>query len=90
MKTPLVEGRTFLPPTPRLAAGRRRQPDARAPLLSRTATPIGHRIMFEFFDGRPEWTIVGVVGDEQFDDLDHPMVPVVYFPFAQDPEGPSA
>jgi putative ABC transport system permease protein len=48
---------------------------------------IGQRIVFEFFDGKPEWTIVGVVGDEQFDALDKPMPPVVYFPFAQDPGG---
>jgi putative ABC transport system permease protein len=47
---------------------------------------LGHRIVFEFFDGRPEWTIVGVVGDELFGELDRPMRPVVYFPFAQDPE----
>jgi predicted permease len=86
MKTPLFEGRTFLPSdtraTPRVVAVNR--------TLSRRYFPdgdaIGHRIVFEFFDGRPEWTIVGVVGDEQFDDLDHPMAPVVYFPFAQDPE----
>jgi putative ABC transport system permease protein len=49
--------------------------------------PIGQRIRFEFFSGRPEWTIVGIVGDEQFDGLDRPMSGVVYFPFAQDPEG---
>ena len=49
--------------------------------------PIGQRIRFEFFQGRPEWTIVGIVGDEQFDGLDKPMSGVVYFPFAQDPEG---
>src|SRR5207237_933283 len=30
-------------------------------------------------------TIVGDVGDEQFDGLDRPLAPVVYFPFAQDP-----
>jgi putative ABC transport system permease protein len=48
---------------------------------------IGHRIVFEFFEGRPQWTIVGVVGDERFGDLDRAMSPVVYFPFAQDPEG---
>jgi hypothetical protein len=28
-----------------------------------------------------------VVGDERFGDLDRAMSPVVYFPFAQDPEG---
>jgi predicted permease len=50
-------------------------------------SPIGQRIVFEFFTGRPEWTIVGIVGDERFDAFDRPMSPVVYFPFAQDPEG---
>ena len=49
--------------------------------------PIGQRIRFDFFPGRPEWTIVGIVGDEQFDGLDKPMSGVVYFPFAQDPAG---
>jgi putative ABC transport system permease protein len=87
MKTPLFEGRTFLPSDTRASQ--------RVVAVNRTLArhyfpdgdAIGHRILFEFFEGRPEWTIVGIVGDEQFDDLDHPMVPVVYFPFAQDPEG---
>jgi predicted lysophospholipase L1 biosynthesis ABC-type transport system permease subunit len=45
--------------------------------------PLGHRIVFPFFHGQPEWEIVGVVGDEQFAALDREMRPVVYFPFAQ-------
>ena len=49
-------------------------------------SPIGERSVFEFFSGRPAWTIVGLVGDEQFDSVDRPMAPVVYFPSAQDPE----
>jgi len=48
--------------------------------------PLGERIVFDRVDGKPAWTIVGVVGDEQFDSLDKPMAPVVYFPFAQDPK----
>ena len=87
MRIPLFEGRTFLPSDTRAAQ--------RVVAVNRTLArhyfpdgdAIGQRIVFEFFEGRPEWTIVGVVGDEQFDELDHPMVPVVYFPFAQDPEG---
>jgi putative ABC transport system permease protein len=50
-------------------------------------SPIGERIVLESLAGRPEWTIVGVAGDEQFDALDRPMAPVVYFPFAQNPAG---
>ena len=88
MKIPLFEGRTFLPSdtraSPRVVAVNR--------TLARHYFPagdaVGQRIVFEFFDGRPEWTIAGVVGDEQFDELDRPMAPVVYFPFAQDP-GPA-
>jgi putative ABC transport system permease protein len=84
MRIPLFEGRTFLPSDTRASQ--------RVVAVNRTLArhyfpdgdAIGHRIVFEFFDGRPEWTIVGVVGDEQFDELDRPMVPVVYFPFAQD------
>jgi putative ABC transport system permease protein len=45
---------------------------------------IGERVTFEFIPGRPPFEIVGVVGDEQFDDLDRGRSPVVYFPVAQD------
>lgn len=45
--------------------------------------PLGHHIVFPFFDGRPAWEIVGVVGDEQIASIDRPMAPVVYFPFGQ-------
>ncbi len=48
---------------------------------------VGQRVVFEFVPGRPAWEIVGVVGDEQFDELDRGRSPVVYFPYAQDPEG---
>lgn len=86
MRIPLFEGRTFLPSDTRSSQ--------RVVTVNRTLArhyfpdggAIGQRIVFEFFDGRPEWTIVGVVGDELFDELDRPMLPVVYFPFAQDPE----
>jgi predicted permease len=87
MKIPLFDGRRFLPSDTRSSQ--------RVVAVNRTlahhyfpgGNAIGQRIVFEFFDGRPEWTIVGVVGDERYDELDRPMVPVVYFPFAQDPEG---
>ncbi len=48
---------------------------------------VGKRIAFPFFDGQPWWDIVGVVGNEQFDALDRAMRPVVYFPYAQTPDG---
>lgn len=44
---------------------------------------VGQRIVFPFVDGRPEWEIVGIVGNEHFDDLDQPVVPAVYFAPAQ-------
>jgi putative ABC transport system permease protein len=86
MRIPVIEGRAFLPSDTRASQ--------RVVAVNRTLArhyfpsgdAIGHRIVFEFFDGRPEWTIVGIVGDERFDELDRPMAPVVYFPFAQDPE----
>ena len=83
MGIPLVEGRRLAPsdtPTsPHVVVVNQ--------TLARRVFPdgaIGQRVVFEFFDGRPEWTIVGVVGDEQFEDLDRPMSPVLYFPDAQD------
>jgi putative ABC transport system permease protein len=48
---------------------------------------LGQRIVFEFFDGKPEWTIVGVVGDVQFNDVDKPVAPAVYFPYQQNVGG---
>ena len=86
LRLPVFEGRTFLPSDTR---GSQRVVAVNR-TLARHYFPegdaIGQRIVYEFFDGRPEWTIVGVVGDEQFGELDRPMAPVVYFPFAQDPE----
>jgi putative ABC transport system permease protein len=86
LRIPRFEGRTFLSSDTRASQ--------RVVAVNRTLArhyfpngdAIGQRIVFEFFDGRPEWTIVGVVGDELFGELDRPMAPVVYFPFAQDPE----
>jgi putative ABC transport system permease protein len=82
MAIPVLQGRAFT------AADRRGRPPV--VVVNRTLAsavfgggPIGHRIVFPFFDGRPAWEIVGVVGDEQVASLDQPMRPVVYFPFAQ-------
>jgi len=45
--------------------------------------PIGRRIKLPVFEGEPWWEIVGVVGDERFDELDRDLRPVVYFPYQQ-------
>ena len=87
MRIPIVEGRSIRASDTRAAP--------RVVVVNRTLArfyfpegdAIGHRIQYDFFDGRPEWTIVGIAGDEQFDALDRPMAPVVYFPFAQDAAG---
>jgi putative ABC transport system permease protein len=47
---------------------------------------IGRRVTFPF-SGPTPLEIVGVVGDEQFDALDQPLRPVVYFPYEQGPIG---
>lgn len=39
-----------------------------------------------FIWNRQPWTIVGVVGDENVNTLDAAVTPVIYFPYAQDPE----
>ena len=44
--------------------------------------PIGQHVTFEFAPGR--FQIVGIVGNEPFDDIDQPTLPVVYFPARQD------
>jgi len=85
-RVPLVEGRLFS------AADTASSPKVvvvNATLARRYfgRSAIGQRIVFQFFEGQPPWTIVGVVGDEQFNDLDKPVNPVVYFPFAQASSG---
>ena len=87
MGIPLIRGRAFAAPdrdtSPRVVLVNR----TFAERLSRGGDVIGERIVFEFFTGRPRWEIVGVVGDEQFDGLDKELMPVVYFPFAQNSGG---
>ena len=57
--------------------------------LGRTSAggPLGRKTVFMFFDGRPAWEIVGVVGDERVGGPDEPVTPVVYFPYRQTPDG---
>lgn len=87
MGIPLIRGRAFAASdrdtSPRVVLVNR----TFAERLSRGGDVIGERIVFEFFTGRPRWEIVGIVGDEQFDGLDKELMPVVYFPFAQNSGG---
>ena len=87
MGIPLIRGRAFAASdrdsSPRVVLVNR----TFAERLSRGGDVIGERIVFEFFTGRPRWEIVGVVGDEQFDGLDKELMPVAYFPFAQNSGG---
>jgi predicted permease len=47
--------------------------------------PLGQRVSFQFLPG--DWEIVGVVDNERFDDVDRPLLPVVYFAAEQSPTG---
>lgn len=47
---------------------------------------VGRGISFAFVDGQPYWEIVGVVGDERYDDIESPSGPVVYFHYGQSPD----
>jgi putative ABC transport system permease protein len=82
MSIPMLQGRLFSPEDQR-----GRPPVVLVNQILATSVfggrPLGHRIVFPFFDGQPAWEIVGVVGDEQFAGLDRAMRPVVYFPFGQ-------
>ena len=86
MGIPIVTGRTFAssdtPSAPRVVVVN--------DTLARRYFPggaLGQRIVFELFDGKPVWTIAGVVGDVQFNDVDKPVAPAVYFPYGQNVSG---
>jgi putative ABC transport system permease protein len=83
---PVIEGRTFT---------EQDQPNSpRAIVVNRTfektffpdESPVGHRVTFIWDSSGKPWNIVGVVGDENVTALDSAVSPVIYFPFAQDPE----
>jgi putative ABC transport system permease protein len=82
MGVPIVRGRGFTgvdqPGSPQVVVVNRRLADG----VLAGADPIGMHITFEFAEGR--FQIVGVVGDEQLDDIDRPFLPAVYFPARQD------
>lgn len=82
MEIPVVRGRSFAqtdaPGSPLVVLVNQ----LFAEQVLREADPIGHHITFEFAEG--QYQIVGIVGNEQFDDLDRPALPVVYFAARQD------
>ena len=56
-----------------------------ADLLFAGRDPIGQRIDYTYTKDHDIWQIVGVVGDENLGQLDRKPTPVVYEPYAQDP-----
>jgi putative ABC transport system permease protein len=82
MGIPVVRGRAFAaadtPGSPQVVVINRWLAEQVLP----GADPIGQHITFEFAPGPYE--IVGIVGNEQFDAIDRPMLPVVYFTATQD------
>ena len=82
MQVPTQSGRVFQPEdraaTNRVVVVNRRLADSVF-----GGRPIGKRIKLPVFEGEPWWEIVGVVGDERFDELDRDLQPVAYFPYQQ-------
>jgi putative ABC transport system permease protein len=82
MGIPIVRGRGFIeadqPGSPLVVVVNRWLAERLLP----GADPIGMHITFEFAEG--PYQIVGIVGDEQLDDLDRPLLPAVYWPPRQD------
>jgi putative ABC transport system permease protein len=82
MGIPIVRGRGFVeadrPGSPQVVVVNRWLAERLLP----GADPIGMHITFEFAEGR--YRIVGIVGDEQLDEIDRPLLPVVYWPARQD------
>ena len=56
-----------------------------ADLLFAGRDPIGQRIDYTYTKDHDIWQVVGVVGDENLGQLDRKPTPVVYEPYAQDP-----
>jgi putative ABC transport system permease protein len=82
MGIPVVRGRGFVeadqPGSPLVVVVNRWLAERLLP----GADPIGMHITFEFAEG--PYQIVGIVGDEQLDDVDRPLLPAVYWPARQD------
>jgi putative ABC transport system permease protein len=82
VRVPLLRGRGFAPSdttdTPRVVMINRLLADS----VFAGSDPVGQRVKFQFVPA--ELTIVGVVDNERFDEIDRPILPVVYFPAEQD------
>jgi putative ABC transport system permease protein len=85
MGLPLLAGRPFTPRDGAAAPGVVIVNQSLATRVFGGRTPLGERVWFEFFTGQPRLEVVGVVADEQFEDIDRDPSPVVYFPLAQNP-----
>ena len=82
MGIPLVRGRAFAETDRGAAPGVVLINQLLAEQVFGSDDPVGERITFEFSPG--PWHIVGIVGNEQLDDIDKALMPVVYFPASQD------
>ena len=82
MGIPLIRGRAFTeadtPDSPPVVVVNQWLADRLLP----GTDPIGKHLTFDFAEGR--FQIVGIVGNEQFDALDRPMLPIVYASASQD------
>ena len=85
MQVPVVKGRGFTSidtaTSPQVVVINRVLADS----VFAGSEPLGQRISFQFLPG--EWQIVGIVDNERFDDVDRPLLPVVYFAMPQDTMG---
>lgn len=85
MRVPLLRGRWFgrgdTAGAPQVVVVNRMLADS----VFAGSDPIGQRVSFQFLPG--EWQIVGVVDNERFDDVDRPLLPVLYFSTEQDSTG---
>ena len=82
MGIPFVRGRAFATTDQEKAPGAVVINQLLADRLFGSADALGQRLTFEFSPG--PWHIVGIVGNEQLDDVDQELMPVVYFPASQD------
>ena len=85
MHVPLVRGRWFDPTdragSPQVVVINRVLADS----VFAGSDPVGQRVSFQFAPG--EWQIVGIVDNERLNDLDGPLLPVLYFTAEQDSSG---
>jgi macrolide transport system ATP-binding/permease protein len=86
MKIPLQKGRFFAPTDKMGAPGKLIVNQAFAKRVFPGEDAVGKRIKFTYSPTNPFLEIVGVVGDENTNQLDSPMTPTLYASFEQGPD----